>query len=446
MAGGIGSQPQTVFLYCNTMKARIGFLQVFLLCAHAQYEHVVDDDFVASAPNEGDDDNTGNEQTPQYLHFEDDDTPDNNVFLREGPLAITQDYRERTESTLPTQPLQDTIFNFGSNWNRDDDKLPSVQNSQSVSPKGYYHRSINKWAGFHGYIMYKTKSKKMNTKSMKQKSNSGRMRWKPSNRKTPYYWWAKGGGMAYGKGKGKQKWKGKGNKFSNGKGRKFKPPVPTLLPTIAPTDYPTITTQPTITTTPTNIPSSIPTFSVLLHVSVTGEDRTIQVQGNGGAEGASNPRLKVDRVGSEQDQVVIKFTDLNDNIPTGATIVAAYLSIETTTVTQRTVNWHRLLVPWEESTVNGRYFGSGIPPINPEILVQPNDSEALSIPSITFVGSDDVVIDLTEDVQYWIDNPGTNHGWVIIADPSDPEGLNEWGFWGLDSTNNAPMLVISYTL
>lgn len=264
--------------------------------------------------------------------------------------------------------------------------------------------------------------------------------------KTPYFWWAKGG---YGYGKGKRKWKGKwkgkgkGHKWTKGKGKFTKKwtPMPTMVPTVAPsTSRPTITLKPTATRAPT----SFPTRPLLVFISSTGDDRTIQVQGNGGAEGASNPRLKVDRVGSEQDQVVIKFTDLNDNIPTGSTIVSAYLTVETTTTTQRTVNWHRLLVPWEEETVNGRFFGTGIPPINSEILVQPDDSEALAIAAITFVGNADVVIDLTEDVQYWINNPGTNNGWAVIADENDPEGLNEWGFWGLDSTNNAPALVISY--
>ena len=478
----------------KTMNARIFLLLLLVQYALAQYEHVVNDDLVSTTiatetgeehvpfkqPEDFEDDtpttmaqdthfedDDGTPSSPQLIHFDDDFTSNANIFLRATPNAGIEDDRGRTTGSTthppPTTPLKTPRWNFGSMYR---DNLPSTSNSNTI--QGYYypyrHNPKNKWAAFQGYVMGKTKkskgmksksygrkrwkksikSKSMKTKSMK-KTSYGRKRWKMSmkSNKTPYFWWAKGG-YKYGKGNGKGKWrgKGKGHKWTKGKGQgKFVNVWPTMTPAVAPpTSRPTVTLKPTTTLAPTNFP----TRPVLVFVSSTGEDRTIQVQGNGGAEGAANPRLKVDRVGSEQDQVVIKFTDLNDNIPTGSTIVSAYLSIVTTTVTQRTVNWHRLLVPWEEETVNGRYFGTGIPPINSEILVQPDNSEALAIPAITFVGNSDVVIDLTVDVQYWINNPGTNNGWAIIADENDPEGLNEWGFWGLDSANNAPALVISY--
>lgn len=386
-----------------------------------------------------------------------------NVFLHGTPANVVEDDRGREHVVPPSPAYRDSVFNFGGTDSADDLPTTPKWRHQGNRPK---HKWVNVWT----YGMDAKKGmKSAKKKSHKFHKNKSRKRWhkeskkhksaKKKSKSTVYYpWWAKGRPQPKRR-KKRMKWWGKGKQFVKGKGKgnfkgnfkgKGKGAIPTTKPTTSPTIAPTISIQPSVAPTTTTAsptitvaPTTSPTPPALVYISVTGEDRTIQVQGNGGAEGAANPRLKVDRVGSEQDQVVIQFTDL-DNIPAGSTIVSAYLSVETTTVTQRTINWHRLLVPWEESTVNGRYFGSGIPPINTEILVQPDDFEAVSNPSISFVGSADVTIDLTEDVQFWIDNPGTNFGWAVIADANDPETFDEWGFWGLDSTNNKPTLVISY--
>eukprot|EP00977_Amphora_coffeiformis_P012126 scaffold2992_cov214-Amphora_coffeaeformis.AAC.8 len=459
---------------------KIYIVIVFLLrwCVHAQYEHVVhDDDCLILPTDDGDLDITSRRKNNNTGLIEDmaqevsAEKQASNVFLRGTPNTgvLAEDDRNRYRSTPSPPPFRDTIFNFGSYTQ----KLPSATRVRHPAP--YYHK--NNWNNVKGYSKngkHQKKGARMKVTSMKQKSSKkksskkkswkkSRNRFRPSEKTKSYkkghamYWWEKQGdksagnwmgkgnpskGNWNGKGKGTwlstaKTWKGKGK----GKGQITDTPTfaPTKVPTETPSALPSVTARPSFTATPTNLPTS----AALIYLSVTGEDRTIQLQGNGGAEGAANPRLKVDREGSEQDQVVIKFTDL-DNIPTGATIVSAFLTVEVTVETQRTINWHRLLLPWEESTVNGRYFGSGIPPINSELLVQPDGSEALAAPSARFVGSSDVTIDLTEDVQFWVDNPGTNNGWVIIADENDPGLFSEWGIWGLNSSNNAPALLITY--
>jgi len=466
------------------MRFHIGIVLLLRWCAHAQYQHVVhDDDWIPSDDgSDGDletDSNNSTElskDTTQQSHVE---LVTSNVFLRGSPSALTaEDDRDRYRSTPSPPSFRDKIFNFVSYAN----KLPSTPKARH--PSHYYHKK--NWNNFKGKSKSGSKKKggRMKVKSMKTKgskkksSKKSRKRFRPSHKsKTykkgqPFNWWkrygdrGKGGwtgkgepskGNWNGKGtwhsKGKETWKGKGKGVWNGKGKgvwkgngkgtsKGKGRIkqtPTFAPTDMPSHMPSVSLRPSFTATPTDLP----TLAALVYISVTGEDRTIQLQGNGGAEGAPNPRLKVDREGSEQDQVVIKFTDL-DNIPTGATVVSAFLTVEVTVETQRTIKWHRLLVPWEESTVNGRYFGTGIAPINSEFLVQPDGLEAMATPSASFIGSSDVTIDLTEDVQFWIDNPGTNNGWVIIADENDPESFSEWGIWGLDSGNTTPTLVITY--
>ena len=473
------------------MRLYIGIVLLLPWCAIAQYEHVVHDDdnlILTSDDSDGGDsgrdsgsdsdsgsvlktskknhNSTGfNENTVQESNEENEAS---NVFLRGTPSGlVAEDDRNRYRSTPSPPPFRETIFNFGSYAN----KLPSVPRARH--PGRYHHK--NRWINFKGYSesgdKYQKKGGRMKSKNMtKNSSKHSRKRFTPSHKPKKHkkrhslYWWEKRGdkgeGELAGKGnpsrgnwkakgtwkgngkgtwpsKGKGSWKGKGKGTWKGKGRVTD--LPTFAPTEMPTAMPSVSLSPAFTAPPTNFPTS----AALVYISVTGEDRTIQLQGNGGAEGAPNPRLKVDREGSEQDQVVIKFTDL-DNIPTGATIVSAFLTVEVTLETQRTINWHRLLVPWEESTVNGRYFGTGIPPINSEFLVQPDGSEAVAAPSASFIGRSDVTIDLTDDIQFWIDNPGTNNGWVIIADENDPGSFSEWGIWGLDSTNNAPTLVITY--
>jgi hypothetical protein len=180
-------------------------------------------------------------------------------------------------------------------------------------------------------------------------------------------------------------------------------------------------------------------------ILLAGEDRTIFGQGNGGAEGASNPDLNLVANGGNERHPVLQFDDAGEVLE-GAIIISAFMTFTIDTPSDRIINWHRLLVPWEEETVDGAYFGTGIGPINDQVLVQADDAEALKLPSLSFNGNtQEATLDVTSDLQFWVDNPGTNHGWAILGDPSDSDGADGWSMLGFDSTNSSPTIVVEYT-
>lgn len=109
-----------------------------------------------------------------------------------------------------------------------------------------------------------------------------------------------------------------------------------------------------------------------------------------------------------------------------------------------TVNMHRMLVPWQVSTVDGEFFGNGVGSVNREGMIQANGNEAKETPSASFLGRNQLrsVLDVTEDIQYWATNPSENFGWAFLAQEGD-EG--KWGMWRLD-TSFGPKVTIEYSL
>lgn len=103
------------------------------------------------------------------------------------------------------------------------------------------------------------------------------------------------------------------------------------------------------------------------------------------------------------------------------------------------ISVHRMLISWDDETADGDLFGS-----EAQELIQADNVEASFVSSATFLGSDGArpSLDVTEDLQFWVNNPDNNFGWVFLA---EDEELGVWGMWGVDGAFG-PELLVEYTV
>jgi hypothetical protein len=124
-------------------------------------------------------------------------------------------------------------------------------------------------------------------------------------------------------------------------------------------------------------------------------------------------------------QALLEFTDFS--IPEGATLEGATLKIFTNNPTSGPVSAYRMLEDWGNDSTWADFDGNG---------VQPNGVEAAEEASATFFNPDDnafVNLDVTEDIQFWLENPDQNNGWILINDSTDG--------WDFDSSESLSQLV-----
>src|SRR5881394_1144704 len=153
--------------------------------------------------------------------------------------------------------------------------------------------------------------------------------------------------------------------------------------------------------------------------------------------------------------------DIAGNVPAGSTITGVTLSMHVSRVpnnTARTVELHRLLADWGEGTSQASgEEGIGAP-------ATPNDATwrhrffdtifwtteggdfSATVSASQSVGATGVYIwsspQMTADAQSWLDNPGTNFGWLVLGDESGSATAKR--FDTRESTN-PPVLTIQYT-
>src|SRR5881227_2878821 len=163
---------------------------------------------------------------------------------------------------------------------------------------------------------------------------------------------------------------------------------------------------------------------------------------------------------SELRRGVLAF-DIAGNIPAGSTITGVTLSMHVSRVpnsTARIVELHRLLAAWGEGTSQASgEEGIGAP-------ATPNDATwrhrffdtifwtteggdfSATVSASQSVGAIGVYTwsspQMTADAQSWLDNPGTNFGWLVLGDESGSATAKR--FDTRESTN-PPVLTIQYT-
>jgi hypothetical protein len=162
---------------------------------------------------------------------------------------------------------------------------------------------------------------------------------------------------------------------------------------------------------------------------------------------------------------VIAF-DIADNIPAGATInsVALQLHMSMTAAGPATVQLARLLADWGEGTSNSdnsgsgqgapattndatwvyRFFNTTSTWTNPGGDFVTNASAFTSVGGFGFYtwGSNSQMV---ADVQGWLNNPGSNFGWIVLGDEAQNQTAKRFDSKENSTPANRPMLTIDYT-
>jgi hypothetical protein len=163
-----------------------------------------------------------------------------------------------------------------------------------------------------------------------------------------------------------------------------------------------------------------------------------------------------------RDRALMLF-DIFDNLPAGATINSASLTLSVVGVPSggfnSTFDLNRILASWGEgngsdhggspagpnqATWNNRLGTSGSPWTTPGGDFSPTVSASRAITSFgsyTF-GS---TANLIADVQSWLTTPGSNFGWLLRSE-SEARATSIRRFGSRDDAVNSPSLVISYTV
>ncbi len=149
-------------------------------------------------------------------------------------------------------------------------------------------------------------------------------------------------------------------------------------------------------------------------------------------------------------------------VPPGSRVLSAQLQLFVVRARdEHLVSVHRVLSPWGEAGSNGGDAGVGAP-------AQPGDAtwSHRFWPTQTWAqrGGDFVPTPSTglqvgfgpaayiwpstaqtvADVQRWVDQPATNHGWILIGDDTGLQNAKRFGSRSNTAADARPMLVVSY--
>jgi hypothetical protein len=160
--------------------------------------------------------------------------------------------------------------------------------------------------------------------------------------------------------------------------------------------------------------------------SASGQGKTLSVDGDAGA----------------QIQTLLAFTGIFGSgagqIPIGATITSATLTLKTSDATKTSVTLSRMLTGWSEQS-SWNSLGNGVQLNGTEAAASPDQTIAKAALGLT-------TFDVTSSVQAWLagattasDANAANMGWVFNA-----LGTNLWAFKSSES-GTVPVLTVTYT-
>ena len=136
--------------------------------------------------------------------------------------------------------------------------------------------------------------------------------------------------------------------------------------------------------------------------------------------------------GGAPTQGLLRFEDIS--IPEGSVLTEASLQVFTNSASGGTVSAFQMIEAWDNDSTWNSFGGDG---------VQADGVEAASEVSFTIPQPTDetlLTIDVTSDVQFWLENPELNQGWVFQNDSGDG-----WDFWSSEFDNAALVPQLSLT-
>lgn len=193
------------------------------------------------------------------------------------------------------------------------------------------------------------------------------------------------------------------------------------------------------------------------------KDNTLYISAEGDLSNGSGNHMFAGRNGTGQTRrAVIKF-DIESQVPAGAIVndVALQLYMSMTPTQQQFVAMHVLLKDWGEGDSDasfGEGGGADAEPGDATWLHTFYDTDFWDTPGGDFVSASSAEIpvigtgyytwsseQLAADVQSWIDNPGTNFGWILIGNESGAATAKRFDTHEIPAPEFAPVLTIDFT-
>jgi hypothetical protein len=173
--------------------------------------------------------------------------------------------------------------------------------------------------------------------------------------------------------------------------------------------------------------------------SYSGTVDTYVDQGRGSTVYGSVTKLQVDSGGGREVDALLAFTNLfgtgAGQIPPGATIVSATLTLSTVNGSTAGGSLHRMQIGWNgQSTWDS--LGNGI-----QLGTEAASASDLNTGSVS-VGTR--AFDVTASLQAWLgaaDPNAANHGWVFMANSTDG-----WDFSSSENATGRPLLTVTYEM
>lgn len=149
-------------------------------------------------------------------------------------------------------------------------------------------------------------------------------------------------------------------------------------------------------------------------------------------------------------------------VPPGSRVLSARLQLfEIRARDEHVVSLHRVLAPWGEAGSNGGDAGVGAPAQSGDatwshrfwptqtwavrggdFVASPSSSTSVSLGPGAFVWPS--TAQTVSDVQRWIDQPSTNHGWMLIGDDLGLQNAKRFGSRNNTTVEARPVLIVSY--
>ena len=194
------------------------------------------------------------------------------------------------------------------------------------------------------------------------------------------------------------------------------------------------------------------------------QDNTLYENATGSTSNGAGSFTFVGSIATGPVRRALLAFDIAGNIPAGSTINSAVLTLHMsrTVAGDETVTLHRLLANWGEGTSNAdTQEGQGAPAttgdatwlhtfFNSSFWASAGGDFTAAPSASTVVG--DVAFytwgsttQMVADVQSWLDNPGSNFGWILLGNESMSRTAKRFDSRENVTPANRPMLVIDYT-
>jgi hypothetical protein len=201
-------------------------------------------------------------------------------------------------------------------------------------------------------------------------------------------------------------------------------------------------------------------------VSLTSSrDNTLYETSDGTLSSGAGPTMFVGRTaqGFEELRRALVAFDLADSIPAGSTVVSVEIELHMSKTISgaQTVTLHRVTSSWGEGASNaGLNGGAGALSVTGDAtwLHRSYDAElwssaggdfdAAASASASVAGIGDYAWGstpgLVADVQGWVDNPASNHGWLVLGNENATGSAKRFNTREHPSASSRPRLIVTF--